>query len=133
VELGGREYEIHFWDTAGQEDYDRLRPLSYPDAQAVVVCFAIDSPASLDNVYEKVQYSVGPIPKKIHADLNLSGCQKFCTSIQTFPYSSLAANPIYDMIRERSRNFARLQKSPSLLKRFVMLHAYLSYITGPLY
>jgi small GTP-binding protein len=65
VEMGGREYEIHFWDTAGQEDYDRLRPLSYPDAQAVVVCFAIDFPASLDNVYEKVQ-------------CNLWQCQRGC-------------------------------------------------------
>lgn len=41
------------WDTAGQEDYDRLRPLSYPDSHVILICFAIDSPDSLDNVQEK--------------------------------------------------------------------------------
>ena len=39
----------------GQEDYDRLRPLSYPDSHVILICFAIDSPDSLDNVQEKVQ------------------------------------------------------------------------------
>ena len=41
------------WDTAGQEDYDRLRPLSYPDRHVILICFAVDSPDSLDNVQEK--------------------------------------------------------------------------------
>jgi Ras family protein A len=44
------DFEIALWDTAGQEDYDRLRPLSYPDAHIIVMCFAIDSPDSLENV-----------------------------------------------------------------------------------
>jgi hypothetical protein len=38
----------------GQEDYDRLRPLSYPDSHVILICFAIDSPDSLENVQEKV-------------------------------------------------------------------------------
>jgi Ras family len=45
---------LALWDTAGQEDYDRLRPLSYPDSHVILICFAIDSPDSLDNVQEKV-------------------------------------------------------------------------------
>ena len=40
----------------GQEDYDRLRPLSYPDSHVILICFAVDSPDSLDNVQEKVIY-----------------------------------------------------------------------------
>lgn len=47
------QIELALWDTAGQEDYDRLRPLSYPETDVVLVCFAIDSKDSLENVYEK--------------------------------------------------------------------------------
>lgn len=53
VEINGRVCELALWDTAGQEDYDRLRPLSYPDSHVILICFAIDSPDSLDNVQEK--------------------------------------------------------------------------------
>ncbi|SCU98633.1 LAFA_0G19262g1_1 [Lachancea sp. 'fantastica'] len=53
VEVDGRRVELALWDTAGQEDYDRLRPLSYPDSSVVLICFSIDLPDSLDNVQEK--------------------------------------------------------------------------------
>ncbi|KAF7300184.1 Rho1 GTPase [Mycena kentingensis (nom. inval.)] len=45
--------ELALWDTAGQEDYDRLRPLSYPDTDVLLICFAIDNPDSLENAREK--------------------------------------------------------------------------------
>ncbi|XP_071388138.1 rho-related GTP-binding protein RhoA-D isoform X2 [Centroberyx affinis] len=35
------------------EDYDRLRPLSYPDTDVILMCFSIDSPDSLENIPEK--------------------------------------------------------------------------------
>lgn len=53
VIVDGRRVALALWDTAGQEDYDRLRPLSYPDTNVLLVCFSIDSPDSLDNVKEK--------------------------------------------------------------------------------
>nr|XP_015203766.1 PREDICTED: transforming protein RhoA-like [Lepisosteus oculatus] len=34
-------------------DYDRLRPLSYPDTDVILMCFSIDSPDSLENIPEK--------------------------------------------------------------------------------
>ncbi|KAJ7164764.1 P-loop containing nucleoside triphosphate hydrolase protein [Mycena crocata] len=53
VEVDNKHVELALWDTAGQEDYDRLRPLSYPDSHVILICFAVDSPDSLDNVQEK--------------------------------------------------------------------------------
>ncbi len=41
----------------GGQDYDRLRPLSYPQTDVFLVCFSVVSPASFDNVKEKVTYS----------------------------------------------------------------------------
>ncbi|KAF4123859.1 Ras-like protein family, member A [Geosmithia morbida] len=49
----GKTVELALWDTAGQEEYDRLRPLSYPETDLVLVCFAVDCPNSLDNVLDK--------------------------------------------------------------------------------
>ena len=50
----GKGVELALWDTAGQEEYDRLRPLSYPETDLLFVCFAIDCPNSLENVLDKV-------------------------------------------------------------------------------
>lgn len=49
----GKMVELALWDTAGQEEYDRLRPLSYPETDILFVCFAIDCPNSLENVMDK--------------------------------------------------------------------------------
>ncbi len=43
-----------FLSVLGQEDYDRLRPLSYPDTNVLLICFSVDNPDSLENVPEKV-------------------------------------------------------------------------------
>jgi len=53
IEVDGKQVELALWDTAGQEDYDRLRPLSYPDTHVILMCFSIDSPDSLENIPEK--------------------------------------------------------------------------------
>ncbi|KAJ5078321.1 gtp-binding protein rho4 [Anaeramoeba ignava] len=50
ITVDDKTYELNLWDTAGQEDLDRLRPLSYPDSHVVLICFAIDSHMSYDNV-----------------------------------------------------------------------------------
>uniref|UniRef100_A0A146UBZ2 Cell division control protein 42 n=1 Tax=Fundulus heteroclitus TaxID=8078 RepID=A0A146UBZ2_FUNHE len=51
--IGGEPYTLGLFDTAGQEDYDRLRPLSYPQTDVFLVCFSVVSPASFENVREK--------------------------------------------------------------------------------
>jgi GTPase SAR1 family protein len=54
VPFEGKLVELALWDTAGQEEYDRLRPLSYPESNIILVVFAIDYPTSLENVVDKV-------------------------------------------------------------------------------
>ncbi|XP_059389707.1 rho-related GTP-binding protein RhoG-like [Carassius carassius] len=41
---------LNLWDTAGQEEYDRLRTLSYPQTNVFIICFCIVNPSSYENV-----------------------------------------------------------------------------------
>ena len=43
-------YNLGLWDTAGQEEYDTMRPLCYPQTDVFIVCFSLVSPASYQNV-----------------------------------------------------------------------------------
>jgi len=51
--VDGSQVNLGLWDTAGQEDYDRLRPLSYPQTDVFILCFSIISQISLRNVQSK--------------------------------------------------------------------------------
>lgn len=66
ISLGGKEIKLNLYDTAGQEDYDRLRPLSYQEANLVLVCFDVTSPTSFENVmikwYPEVKHFCRDIP-----------------------------------------------------------------------
>ncbi|PRP74726.1 Rho GTPase, partial [Planoprotostelium fungivorum] len=62
----GEKITLHLWDTAGQEDYDRLRPLSYPGADVILLCFSTVNQSSYDAIREKwapeVQHYIPNIP-----------------------------------------------------------------------
>jgi len=53
VMVDGKPINLGLWDTAGQEDYDRLRPLSYPQTDVFLVCFSVISQSSFENVKTK--------------------------------------------------------------------------------
>ncbi|KAG9240771.1 putative Rho GTPase Rho 2 [Calycina marina] len=51
--VDGKSVQLALWDTAGQEDYERLRPLAYSKAHVILIGFSIDTPDSLENVKHK--------------------------------------------------------------------------------
>ncbi|CCK70446.1 Rho family GTPase RHO3 KNAG_0E01840 [Huiozyma naganishii CBS 8797] len=51
--VDGKHITLSLWDTAGQEEFDRLRSLSYSDTHTIMLCFSIDSQDSLENVKNK--------------------------------------------------------------------------------
>jgi small GTP-binding protein len=53
VNIDGKAVVLGLWDTVGQEHYDRLRPLSYPETDVFLICFAIDWVETLESVQEK--------------------------------------------------------------------------------
>ncbi|RPD63551.1 ras-domain-containing protein [Lentinus tigrinus ALCF2SS1-7] len=64
IRLDGKAVQLALWDTAGQEEYERLRPMSYSKSHVILIAFAIDTPDSLENVpvkwIEEVRSICGP-------------------------------------------------------------------------
>ena len=62
----GRPVNLGLWDTAGQEDYDIIRPLAYPGTDVFLICFSVVNPASYENVqskwYPEVSHHCGNAP-----------------------------------------------------------------------
>lgn len=58
--------QLGLWDTAGAEDYDRLRPLSYPQTDVFILAYEVTSQRSLDNVgsrwFPEIQQHAPNIP-----------------------------------------------------------------------
>ncbi|XP_052267410.1 ras-related C3 botulinum toxin substrate 1-like [Dreissena polymorpha] len=53
VIVDGKPITLGLWDTAGQEGYERLRPLAYPQTDVFLICFSLINPDSFENVRQK--------------------------------------------------------------------------------
>lgn len=88
--VDGKSVQLALWDTAGQEDYERLRPLAYSKAHVILIGFSIDTPDSLDNVKHKV----GNFPfgwawcVRRRADTSRSGSKRQHACALAYPSSS---------------------------------------------
>merc|ERR1712100_938758 len=49
----GITINLGLWDTAGSDEYNSLRPLSYPGTDVFIICFSLSSPESFQNVTTK--------------------------------------------------------------------------------
>ena len=53
VTIGKETISLGLWDTAGQEEFDSLRPLSYPGTDIFLLCFAVSYEPSFKNLKTK--------------------------------------------------------------------------------
>ncbi|XP_067014417.1 ras-like GTP-binding protein RhoL [Anabrus simplex] len=53
INVDNQEFNMTLWDTAGQEDYERLRPLCYPNTDCFLLCYSVASRSSYENVVSK--------------------------------------------------------------------------------
>ncbi|NXV80108.1 RHOF protein, partial [Atlantisia rogersi] len=91
LHVGSKLVKIHLWDTAGQEDYDRLRPLSYSDANIVLICFDVTSPNSYDNISTKWYPEVNHFCKGV--PVLLVGCKTDLRQDQEAPCKAQEGHP----------------------------------------
>ncbi|XP_054426532.1 rho-related GTP-binding protein RhoD isoform X2 [Pteronotus mesoamericanus] len=65
LQMKGKPVHLQIWDTAGQVDYDRLRPLFYPDASVLLLCFDVTNPHSFDNIFNRWYPEVNHFCKEV--------------------------------------------------------------------
>nr|KJB29661.1 hypothetical protein B456_005G112500 [Gossypium raimondii] len=62
VVVDGSTVNLGLWDTAGQEDYNRLRPLSYRGADVFILAFSLISKASYENWIPELNHYAPGVP-----------------------------------------------------------------------
>ncbi|RLV92648.1 GTP-binding RHO-like protein [Spathaspora sp. JA1] len=104
----GKTIELALWDTAGQEEYDRLRPLSYPDVDVLLICFSLESIVSLHNVkeiwYPEVNHFCPGIPiilvgtkSDLHSDIDPDVPIQLATEINAVGYIQCSAKTMFNI------------------------------------
>lgn len=107
-DLDFQRVELRLWDTSGSLYYDNVRPLSYPDADAVLICFDISRPETLDSVLKKWRAEVEEFCP--NTKMLLVGC-KLDLRTDLFTRSHSRPTPVsYD----QGFNIARLLCAPYL-------------------
>ncbi|KAG0419892.1 Ras-like GTP-binding protein Rho1 [Dictyocoela roeselum] len=85
----GEEITLTLWDTAGQEDFDAVRPLSYKDSDLVMLCYSIENKDQLVNLSERWVLEIGNYSP--NADIFLVGLKKDIRDNPEFDQSRVAS------------------------------------------
>ncbi|GAW05567.1 rho small monomeric gtpase [Lentinula edodes] len=105
IRLDEKPVQLALWDTAGQEEYERLRPMSYSKSHVILIAFALDTPDSLENVetkwIEEVRSICGPTIPVI-----LVGCKADLRPSPTHP--NTPDNPAPYVTREMGERVAQV-------------------------
>ena len=98
--------QLSLWDTAGQEDFDQIRPMSYPGTNVFILCFSVADRDSMKNVTSKwvpeLKEKCPKVPILLcgtKCDLRntdtpcipLTECQKLAKDIGAFKYDEVSA------------------------------------------
>ncbi|NXI35471.1 RHOF protein, partial [Galbula dea] len=113
VRVGGKPVKLHLWDTAGQEDYDRLRPLSYSDANVVLICFDVTNPNSYNNILTKWYPEVNHFCKGV--PVLLVGCKTDLRQDQEV-LDKLKEGRLEPISRQQAKAMARQVRAVSYLE-----------------
>jgi len=89
IGVDGKDFSLTLWDTAGQEDYERLRPLSYPNTDCFILCYSISNRNSFENIKSKwspeIRHFSNHTPIILvgtKLDLRVQGSEKFVTTAE---------------------------------------------------
>uniref|UniRef100_T1JJW0 Ras-like GTP-binding protein RhoL n=1 Tax=Strigamia maritima TaxID=126957 RepID=T1JJW0_STRMM len=124
------------WDTAGQEDYERLRPLSYPQTDVFILCYSVDNKTSFSNIASKwcpeVRHYCPKVPIVLVATKNdlrkerpfkcvttYEG-KRLCAKIRAAKYVECSAKTRHGL-EEVFREAARSVLKPKSIKRSCVL------------
>lgn len=90
LQVAGKKYTLRLWDTAGAEEFDRLRSLAYENADVFIVCYNLAKPASASNAVRKwipeVKHHRPGIPVILVAtQTDLRGCAQSLSRLERSP------------------------------------------------
>ncbi|XP_039696670.1 rho-related GTP-binding protein RhoD isoform X1 [Pteropus medius] len=119
LQMKGKPVNLQIWDTAGQVDYDRLRPLFYPDASVLLLCFDVTSPHSFDNVFNRWYPEVNHFCKEV--PIIVVGCKTDLRKDRSL-VKKLRKNRLEPVTYHRGQEMARSVGAVAYLECSALLH-----------
>jgi len=106
-EVGGKDYKIDFWDTAGQEQFNKLHSSYYFQANACILCFDVTRKVTYKNLekwYKELRTYCPDIPvivvaNKVDADPSMAGKKFNFPAKEGLPFFCVSAADGANVVR----------------------------------